>query len=139
METEAQSLSKTLTADKAIIPWLAPTAEHPPHREAIDLMLAGIDPALTAVAEKDRNEASMFEAWPLKFRKEAQRYLPRGQRLLAGAANVLAAYGGLWGQGAWRSQSYVPPVTVYPSALRSAAKSFSICAAASNGIGLRYS
>ncbi len=30
-------------------------------------MLAGIDPALTAVAEKDRNEASMFEAWPLKF------------------------------------------------------------------------
>ena len=65
METEAQSLSKTLTADKARIPWLAPTAEHPPHREAIDLMLAGIDPALTAVAEKNRNEASMFEAWPL--------------------------------------------------------------------------
>ena len=25
-------------------------------------MLAGIDPALTAVAEKDRNEASMFES-----------------------------------------------------------------------------
>ena len=47
MKTEAQSLSKTLTADKAIIPWLAPTAEHPPHRA--DLMLAGIDPALTAL------------------------------------------------------------------------------------------
>ena len=59
-------------------------------------MLAGIDPALAAVAEKDRNEASMFEAWPLKFRKEAQRYWPRA----AGAVNVLAAYGGLWGQGA---------------------------------------
>ena len=108
-------------------------------------MLAGIDPALTAVAEKDRNEASMFEAWSLKFRKEAQRYWPRGQRLLAGAANVLAAYGGqpltaAYGDRVqWRSQSYVPPVTVYPSAIRSAAKFFSICAAASNGIGLRYS
>src|SRR5260370_27018494 len=37
------------------------------------------------------------------------------------------------------AKGYVPPVTVYPSALKSAAKSFSICAAASNGIGLRYS
>jgi len=42
------------------------------------------------------------------------------------------------GEFQWR-QGYVPPVTVYPSALKSAAKSFSICAAASNGIGLRYS
>ena len=46
-------------------------------------MLAGIDPARTAVAEKDRNETSMFEAWPIKFRNEARRYWPRGQRLLA--------------------------------------------------------
>jgi len=53
------------------------------YREAIDLMLAGIDPARTAVAEKDRNETSMFEAWPIKFRNEARRYWPRGQRLLA--------------------------------------------------------
>ena len=53
------------------------------YHEAIDLMLAGIDPARTAVAEKDRNETSMFEAWPMKFRNEAQRYWPRGQRLLA--------------------------------------------------------
>ena len=53
------------------------------YREAIDLILAGIDPALAAVAEKDRNEGSMFEAWPMKFRNEAQRYCPKGQRLLA--------------------------------------------------------
>jgi hypothetical protein len=53
------------------------------YHKAIDLMLAGIDPARTAVAEKDRNETSMFEAWPIKFRDEAQRYWPRGQRLLA--------------------------------------------------------
>ena len=53
------------------------------YREAIDLVLAGTDPALTAVAEKDRNEASMFEAWPMKFRSEAQRYWPSGQRLLS--------------------------------------------------------
>jgi hypothetical protein len=53
------------------------------YREAIDLMLAGIDPAFNAVAEEDRNEGTMFEAWPMKFRNEAQRYRPRGQRLLA--------------------------------------------------------
>jgi hypothetical protein len=53
------------------------------YREAIGLMLAGMDPALAAVAEKDRNEGSMFEALPMKFRNEAQRYWPRGQRLLA--------------------------------------------------------
>ena len=53
------------------------------YHEAIDLMLAGIDPARIAVAENDRNETSMFETWPMKFRNEAQRYRPRGQRLLA--------------------------------------------------------
>jgi hypothetical protein len=53
------------------------------YHEAIDLMLASIDPARAAVAEKGRNETSMFDAWPMKFRNEAQRYWPRGQRLLA--------------------------------------------------------
>ena len=52
------------------------------YHKAIDLMLAGIDPARTAIAGEDRNETSMFEAWPLKFRNEAQRYWPRGQRML---------------------------------------------------------
>src|SRR6202162_2348884 len=47
------------------------------YHEAIDLMLAGIDPARTAVAGKDPNETSMFETWPMKFRNEAQRYWPR--------------------------------------------------------------
>jgi hypothetical protein len=53
------------------------------YHQAIDLMLASIDPARPAMTEKDRNEASMFEAWPMKFQSEAQRYWPRGQRLLA--------------------------------------------------------
>jgi hypothetical protein len=53
------------------------------YHEAIDLMLTGIDPARTAVAGKDSNETSMFEAWPMKFRNEAHRYLPSGQRMLA--------------------------------------------------------
>ena len=51
--------------------------------EAINLMLAGVDPARTGVEGKDRDETSMFEAWPMKFRNEAQRYWPKGQRLLA--------------------------------------------------------
>jgi hypothetical protein len=51
-------------------------------QEAIDLMLMGIDPKLAKAADKDRKEASMFEASPMKFRHEAQRYCPRGQRLL---------------------------------------------------------
>jgi hypothetical protein len=59
------------------------TVEDECYREAIDLMLAGIDPALPGVADKDRNEASMFEAWPMKIRNEAQRYWPRRQRFLA--------------------------------------------------------
>jgi hypothetical protein len=53
------------------------------YHEAIDLMLAGIDPARTAVAGKDSNVTSMFETWPMKFRNEAQRYWPRGQGMLA--------------------------------------------------------
>jgi len=58
------------------------TAEDELYREAIDLMLAGIDPALTGVAEKDRIQAQVFGAWPMKVRNEAQRYCPKGQRLL---------------------------------------------------------
>src|SRR5580693_787327 len=40
------------------------------YHEAIDLMLAGIEPAGTAVGQKESNETSMFEAWPMKFRNE---------------------------------------------------------------------
>jgi hypothetical protein len=53
------------------------------YHEAIDLILAGVDPAPSTFTENGRNEASMFENWPMKFRNEARRYLPRGQRLLA--------------------------------------------------------
>src|ERR1700740_2233971 len=44
--------------------------------EAVELLLAGIDPARAAAAGKDRNEASMFADWPMKFRNEARRYRP---------------------------------------------------------------
>jgi len=59
------------------------TAEDELYREAIDLVLAGIDPALTGVAEKGRVKAQAFGDWPMKVRNEAQRYCPKGQRLLA--------------------------------------------------------
>jgi hypothetical protein len=53
------------------------------YRDAIDLMLKGIDPTLSAPAENDQDAALISEAWPMKFRTEAQRYRPKGQRLLA--------------------------------------------------------
>jgi hypothetical protein len=69
------------------------TVEDECYREAIDLILAGIDPALTGAAEKGRSEASMFEGWPMKIRNEAQRYWPRGQQFLA-AVQWPAVFGG---------------------------------------------
>jgi hypothetical protein len=53
------------------------------YREAVELMLAGVDPTPATGVEKDQNEASMFDNWPMKFKNEARRYWPRGQRLLA--------------------------------------------------------
>src|SRR6516225_4208792 len=53
------------------------------YREAIDLIVAGIDPVLTGLAEHDRIEASIFEGWPMTIRNDAQRYSPRGQQFLA--------------------------------------------------------
>jgi len=43
------------------------TVEDDYYREAIDLILTGIDPALTGVANKDRNEAGPADSgfWPL--------------------------------------------------------------------------
>ena len=69
------------------------TVEDEVYREAIDLILAGIDPALAAEAEKDRCEDSMFQTWPMKIRNEAHRFSPRGRRLLA-AAQWPAIFGG---------------------------------------------
>jgi hypothetical protein len=69
------------------------TVEDEVYREAIDLILAGVDPALTGAAEKGRSEASMLEGWPMKIRNEAQRYWPKGQRFLA-AIQWAAVLGG---------------------------------------------
>jgi hypothetical protein len=63
------------------------------YREAIDLILASIDPVLTGLAENFRIEASLFETWPMKIRNEAQRYSPRGQQFLA-AIQWPAVFGG---------------------------------------------
>lgn len=53
------------------------------YREAIGLILAGIDPKLTGSAEPDhRDEAPPLEGWPLKMRNEARRFWPGGQRLV---------------------------------------------------------
>jgi hypothetical protein len=53
------------------------------YREAIDLILFGIDRRSGTTAENNRGAVSPFEAWPIKFRNEAERYWPKGQRLLA--------------------------------------------------------
>ena len=53
------------------------------YREAIDLILTGIDRRSATTGENDRGAGSTFEAWPMKFRNEAERYRPKGQRLLA--------------------------------------------------------
>jgi hypothetical protein len=79
------------------------TVEDEFYRAAIELMLVGIDPALAGVGEKDPNEASMLDGWPMKVRNEAQRYWPSGQRFLAainwpailGSQGQLAPHGAL--------------------------------------------
>src|SRR5258708_18371598 len=59
------------------------TVEDELYREAIDLILDDVDPTRSGAARRDRSEASMFEAWPMKIRNEAQRFSPKGQRFLA--------------------------------------------------------
>ena len=59
------------------------TVEDEVYREAIDLILAGIDPQLTGAAGSQGSQFSLFESWPFKIRNEAQRFSPKGQRLLA--------------------------------------------------------
>jgi hypothetical protein len=61
------------------------------YREAIDLVLSGIDRTPATTAEIDREGISPFETSPLKFRREAERYRPKGQRLLA-ATQVVSYY-----------------------------------------------
>jgi len=66
------------------------TVEDEFYHEAIDLILAGIDPALSGGTGKAA--ASMFEGWPIKIRNEAERFSPRGQRFL-GAVQWPAVFG----------------------------------------------
>jgi hypothetical protein len=62
------------------------------YREAVDVILAGIDPVLTSEGETDQAETGLSETWSLKLRNEIKRYLPRGQRLLAGIrASIISA------------------------------------------------
>jgi hypothetical protein len=55
------------------------------YRDAIDLILDGIDQTLapSVEVESDRTSTLISEFWPVHFRNEAQRYQPKGQRLLA--------------------------------------------------------
>ena len=63
------------------------------YREAIDLVLNSIDRTLAPPVDRERDSTLIPEAWPVHFRNEAQRYLPRGQRLLA-ATQWSAVMGG---------------------------------------------
>jgi hypothetical protein len=56
------------------------------YHEATELMLNGIDPTRASSSEDERTAVSIPEDWPLKFRAEAKRYLPKGERLLATAS-----------------------------------------------------
>ena len=55
--------------------------------DAIRLILNGIDPGpnigTEITTENDRDATALFAIWPFKFRTEAERYRPKGQRLLA--------------------------------------------------------
>jgi hypothetical protein len=53
------------------------------YREAIDLILKSVDQTRAPAVRNDLNAASAFEAWPIKFRTEIERYRPKGQRLSA--------------------------------------------------------
>ena len=55
------------------------------YRDAIDLILDGIDQTLapSVEVESDRGSTLIPESWPAHFRNEAERYRPKGQRLLA--------------------------------------------------------
>jgi hypothetical protein len=70
------------------------TVEDECYREAIDLILAGIDPALTGAVGKGRSEESTLGTWPMKIRNEAQRYWPRGQQFVAAVHWQQATFGG---------------------------------------------
>lgn len=69
------------------------TVEERLYREAIDAILDGIDPNPSQPTAENPELDKSLESWPIKFRAEAQRYLPKGQPLLA-AIQWPAIFGG---------------------------------------------
>jgi hypothetical protein len=59
------------------------TVEERLYREAIDLLLEGIERSHASKSESDRSVEKVLKDWPLRFRNEAMQYLPKGQPLLA--------------------------------------------------------
>jgi hypothetical protein len=59
------------------------TVEERLYREAIDIMLAGIDPVLARTTARDPKETALLDSWPIKFRDEANLYWPKSQHLRA--------------------------------------------------------
>lgn len=51
--------------------------------DASRLSHGSVDRTPAPAADDDRDSASISETWPIHFRNEAQRYRPKGQRLLA--------------------------------------------------------
>jgi hypothetical protein len=63
------------------------------YREAIDLILKSFKQTHPPASQNDLGVASAFEAWPIKYRTEAERYRPQGERLSA-AIQWPAIFGG---------------------------------------------
>ncbi len=59
------------------------TVEERLYREAVDLMLDGIDRTHAPESRRKRGAVEELKDWPAKFRNEALHYLPKDQRLLA--------------------------------------------------------
>jgi hypothetical protein len=52
------------------------------YREAINLILDGIDDCTSRDVVADHGHQALFDGWPMKFRSEAERYQPAGQTLI---------------------------------------------------------
>jgi hypothetical protein len=75
-----------ITAEKSSIAVLRfDTVGEELYRDAINLILEGIEQTLAPAVEveSDRGSTLIFKSWPIHFRNEAERYQPKGQRLLA--------------------------------------------------------
>ena len=69
------------------------TVEERLYREAIDLLLDGIERTRASHGEKDGSVEGTVKDWPLKFQSEVMHYVPKDQRLRA-ATQWPAIFGG---------------------------------------------